>query len=135
MSLVGDRERDRAAASLRRHYLQGRLSAEELAERLHLALRARSTADLRAALRDLPPAWRATQEVLAPTARAAARAATFLALAAAWSFCSIVLLIVFVALTIAGGPSAGATLVFLLLWLALTYGVFRTWQRTGSGRV
>ena len=135
MSLVGDRERDRAAASLRRHYLQGRLSAEELGERLHLALRARSTADLRAALRDLPPPWRTTQELLAPTARAAARAATFLALAAAWSFFSIVLLIVFVALTIATGPSATATLAFLLLWLALTYGVFRTWQRGGGGRI
>ena len=131
MSLVGDRERDRAAAALRRHYLQGRLSADELAERVHLVLRARSVADLREALSDLPPPWRTTQELVAPAARLATRAATFLALATAWSFCSIALLVAFVVLTIATGPSGTAAAVFLLLWFALTYGVFRAWQRGG----
>ena len=62
MSLVGDRERERAASALRRHYLQGRLTAEELGERIHMALRARSTSDLRDALRDLPPPWHSLQE-------------------------------------------------------------------------
>ena len=131
MSLVGDRDRDRAAAALRRHYLQGRLSADELGERIHLALRARSVADLREALRDLPPPWRTTQELVAPAARLATRAATFLALATAWSFCSIILLTAFVIITIAAGPSGTAALIFLLLWFLLTYGVFRTWQRGG----
>src|SRR5919201_4584265 len=127
MSLVGDRERERAATALRRHYLNGRLSADELGERVHLALRARSTADLRDALRDLPPPWRTTQELVAPAARLATRTATFLALATAWSFCSVMLLVAFVVLTIATGPSGTAAAVFLFLWYANTYGVFRAW--------
>ena len=125
MSLVGDRERERAAASLRRHYLQGRLSAEELSDRVHAVLRARSTADLREALRDLP------QDLGAPARHFAARTATFLALAVAWWFFSVVLLVAFVIVTIAGGLSGTAALVFLLVWLALTYGLWRTWQRGG----
>ena len=44
--LVGDRERDRAANELARHYREGRLSADELAQRLETALRARNGAQL-----------------------------------------------------------------------------------------
>ena len=58
MSLIGDRERDRAALELRRHYLRGRLSVEELDRRVSLAVAARSSRDLGRALRDLPAPWR-----------------------------------------------------------------------------
>lgn len=133
MSLVGDRERDRVAASLRRHYLHGRLSLEELADRVHVALAARSRADLRAALRDLPPSWRDVDALAAPVARTVTRAATFVALAGVWLFFSLVLLISFAVAALFGGPSATETLVFVLGWVGLTYGVWRVWQR-GSRR-
>src|SRR5437016_2893481 len=56
--LVGDRERDRAAHELQRHYREGRLSVDELAQRLETALRARNAGQLRSALSELPGAWR-----------------------------------------------------------------------------
>src|SRR6266536_2745540 len=56
MALVGDRERERTSALLGRHYLEGRLTVEELAERVELVLHARDHADLRAACRRLPAA-------------------------------------------------------------------------------
>src|SRR2546429_9323455 len=52
--LVGDPERDRAAHELQRHYREGRLSADELAQRLETALRARDAGQLRSALKELP---------------------------------------------------------------------------------
>ena len=55
-SLVGDPERDRAANELQRHYREGRLSVEELAERLETALHARTGLQLRSALNELPAA-------------------------------------------------------------------------------
>jgi len=51
---VSDADRDRAAALLRAHFAVGRLTAEELAERLTAALRARTFGDLRRVLADLP---------------------------------------------------------------------------------
>lgn len=133
MSLVGDRERDRAAASLRRHYLQGRLTLDELSDRVHAALGARSRADLRAALSDLPPSWQELGEPLAAASRTLTRVATFVALAWLWAFLSLVLLVSFAVLSLVGGPSGTATLVFLLLWVGLSYGTWRAWQR-GSRR-
>jgi Domain of unknown function (DUF1707)/2TM domain len=52
---VGDAERRQTADTLERHYVDGRLSAEELAERLRQARAARTRAELDAVLRDLPP--------------------------------------------------------------------------------
>ena len=57
---VGDSERDNALAALGKHYAAGRLSGEELDERISAALRARTRSDLWALLGDLPgegPAW------------------------------------------------------------------------------
>ena len=51
---VGDAERDEVAAALREHYAQGRLDRDEFDERLERALPARTHADLRALLADLP---------------------------------------------------------------------------------
>src|SRR5437763_13514467 len=52
---VGDAERRHTADTLQRHYVDGRLSAEELAERVRQATAARTRAELDAELRDLPP--------------------------------------------------------------------------------
>jgi hypothetical protein len=51
---VGDAERDAAAAQLREHYSVGRLTLDELNERLDRAFAARTRADLNAVTRDLP---------------------------------------------------------------------------------
>src|SRR5438552_231303 len=80
MGLAADSQRERAVAALRRHYQAGRLEVEDFAERAERALRARTTGELRAALRDLPRLGEAVER-----GRAAAGAAAYIAvLAFAW---------------------------------------------------
>jgi hypothetical protein len=51
---VSDAERDATAAELREHYAAGRLTLDELNERISQAFAARTRADLSAVLHDLP---------------------------------------------------------------------------------
>jgi hypothetical protein len=51
---VGDADRDAIAAQLREHYATGRLTLDELNERLDQTFAAKTTADLNAVMRDLP---------------------------------------------------------------------------------
>ena len=51
---VSDAERDRAAQDLREHFAAGRLSEDELDERVQVAYRARTAPELHAVLEDLP---------------------------------------------------------------------------------
>ena len=51
---VSDADRERIAARLREHFAEGRLSQEELDERLSAALGAKTTGDLRRVMTDLP---------------------------------------------------------------------------------
>lgn len=51
---VGDAERDEVASALHEHFAQGRLTREELDERLSTALSAKTVGDLREVTRDLP---------------------------------------------------------------------------------
>src|SRR5262245_33662843 len=51
---VGDADRQRVVAELQRHYVEGRLNSDELAERVDTALAARTESDLAALLEDLP---------------------------------------------------------------------------------
>jgi hypothetical protein len=53
---IGDADRDAAAAQLREHYADGRLTLEELNERLDQTFAATTRADLTSVMRDLPPA-------------------------------------------------------------------------------
>jgi hypothetical protein len=57
---VGDAERDEVTTALHEHFAQGRLTREELDERLTATLSARTVGDLRAVTRDLPGALAAT---------------------------------------------------------------------------
>ena len=114
--LVGDRERDRAAYELQRHYREGRLTADELAQRLETALRARSGAQLRSALKELPAAWS-----LADPVRALRNAAILVGTAVVWMLWSVGLLVAFVAWLAANGPSLGALVVFPLLWFVASW--------------
>jgi hypothetical protein len=51
---ISDNDRERAAARLRDHYAEGRLTAEELDERITATLSARTAGDLRRVMADLP---------------------------------------------------------------------------------
>ena len=51
---VGDADRDAVAAQLREHYADGRLTLEELNERLDQTFAAKTKADLNTVMRDLP---------------------------------------------------------------------------------
>jgi hypothetical protein len=53
---VGNAEREAIAGELREHYASGRLTLEELNERLEAAFAAKTRADLSAVTRDLPSA-------------------------------------------------------------------------------
>jgi Domain of unknown function (DUF1707) len=55
---VGDADRDAVAAQLREHYADGRLTFDELNERLDQTFAAKTRADLTTVLRDLPPTAR-----------------------------------------------------------------------------
>ena len=57
---VGDADREAVAAQLREHYADGRLTLEELNERLDQAFTAKTKADLNTVMRDLPQAARPT---------------------------------------------------------------------------
>ena len=52
---IGDHERDQVSAELRAQFTAGRIGVDEFSNRLDDALRATTTAELAAALRDLPP--------------------------------------------------------------------------------
>ena len=57
---VGDADRDAVATQLREHFADGRLTLEELNERLDQAFAAKTKADLNTVMRDLPQAARPT---------------------------------------------------------------------------
>jgi DUF1707 SHOCT-like domain/Cell wall-active antibiotics response LiaF, C-terminal len=65
---VSDSDRDRAADVLREAAGQGRISFDELDERLELAYAAKTYADLAAVTHDLPQAGQVVSPVPAPTA-------------------------------------------------------------------
>ena len=128
MSLVGTRDRERLADELRRHYIEGRLSSDELADRLELALRARTQGDLFLAARSLPghALW---QEVLRPPARAVGRAAVLLALVSMWCMASLVFVLAFFVAVIVHGATAEMLAGFPLAWALMTWVLWRLWHR------
>ena len=127
--LVGDRERDRAANELARHYREGRLTADELAQRLETALRARNGAQLRSALKELPAAWSRADVV-----RTARNAAILAGTVVVWMLWNVVVLIGFVAWLAANGPSLGALLGFPLVWAAASWLLWHASSRRRARR-
>lgn len=120
---VGDPERERAAATLRKHYVEGRLTLEELTDRTGRALTAGSRADLRSALSDLPllPNPRELVEQGKTALRAAAHGVAIVLFTGLYLFFSATLLIVLAVTLLAQGASAALLLSFLLVWLLPTY--------------
>jgi hypothetical protein len=137
--LVGDRERDRTAQELQRHYREGRLTTEELAQRLETALRARNGAQLRSALKELPATvWcadsEAVREVMRSPGRVMRNAAILAGTAVVWTFWSIGMFVAFIAWLAANGPSLGALLVFPLLWFGVSWLLWNTSKRRRARR-
>ena len=114
---ISDSDRDRVAAQLRDYYAEGRLTSEELDERVTAALSAKTAGDLRRLMADLPnpsPAQAGapnTPPFAAPPRVYRRRGPRLL---------PVLLLILFAALLLPGGWIFFALLkVFLLFWLVV----------------
>ena len=115
VGLAADSQREQAVAALRRHYQAGRLEVEEFADRAERALRARTTGDLRAALRGLPRVGEAIER-----GRAAAGVAAYLAvLGFVWIVGSIVFLGA-LGIALALGAAGTGLVVLSVGWLVFT---------------
>ena len=64
---AGDADRERFVEALRQHHVDGRLTADELAERTERAYAARTLGDLDALATDLPPVPSTTSAPAAPS--------------------------------------------------------------------
>jgi len=117
--LAGERDRDRVAHELQRAYREGRLTVDELGERLHLALRARDGVQLRAALRDLPGGD--LREALRSPVRRVRNAAILVGTAVVWLLWSVSLVAAFVAWLATSGPGLVGLLVFPALWFVSSW--------------
>jgi hypothetical protein len=124
VALIGDQERERAAEQLRRHFVHGRLSVEELTDRLGVALAARRRSEVRVALAELPSTWR----------EQARRALVLVAIWLAWWTASLVLLVGFVATVVIHGLTLTGVVLFPALWLACTLAAIRTARRGRPAR-
>ena len=117
---ASDADRDAAAERLRRAAVEGRLEPEELEDRLHTALRARTYGDLQRLLNDLPPQPAVWKRDRAPAPRAALGVALRVVL---------VLVLVAVALVVAAMMAAWWML-WALVWFAFRgrgcFGVHRS---------
>jgi hypothetical protein len=125
MPLAADVQRDRVVETLRRHYLSGRLSVEDLAERTEHALAARTTSDLRLTLRDLP--W--ADELMTRAGRVVRMGAYLILLTGVWAVGSLALLLSLTVLLVAGERSAAVLLAVPVLWVVLTALVVRSGGR------
>jgi hypothetical protein len=123
MQLAGDADRERATASLREHFVGGRLTLDELSERTNAVLRARSRQDLRRALDGLPQ-WHGRA-----VAQTVTRAAAVVVFTGAWLMFSFVLLVLLGLAFLIHGVSGIDLAVFLLVWLVPTYLLSRLWRR------
>jgi Domain of unknown function (DUF1707) len=128
---AGDRDRERATAALREHYARGRLTLDEISERTDRVLSARSRADLRSALSNLPvlPNVRDLAGQGGSIVQAAVRGAVLVVLTGAYVLFSFALLLVFGLTLLVEGASGSVLLGFLLVWLIPTYLLSRVWRR------
>jgi|SRR4051812_8574917 Flp pilus assembly protein TadB len=135
--LVGDPERDRAAHELQRHYREGRLSVDELAQRLETVLHARNARQLRSALRELPSMERwvapeALRQAMRSPTRSLRNAAILVGTAVVWLFWSVGVLVAFIAWLAANGASLGAFVVFPVLWFGVSWLLWSRGKRRRS---
>jgi len=121
---AADRDRERAAAALREHYVRGRLTLDELSARTARVLRARTREDVRGALAGLPVMFDVSL-----AARSVARGAMLVVFTAAYLVFCFALLLVFGLTLLIHGASASELVGFLVVWLVPTYLLARLWRR------
>jgi len=121
VTLVGDPERERAVIALRRHYVEGRLSSDELEKRTAAALAARTRIELRWLQRDLPLE-------LGRTIRQAARSAALVAIAGTWFFLTAVLALALVVAEIAD-PGRDPAIALGLAWAVMCFAAWSLARR------
>ena len=139
---VGDADRDAIAAQLREHYADGRLTLDELNERLDRTFAARTTADLEAVMRDLPYVPRPVGASLVgstgsdwDSGRAySCRSRPFAAFAPVMALVWVFLILGAVMLFGLGGGDRPLAIVVLLAVLALLKRLFSFGVRRGGGR-
>lgn len=130
MPLVGDSERERTVATLSRHFVEGRLSVEELGARTELALGAGSRSELRTALQDLPKAWHDGVERIASAAtaaRAGLRLLGLILIAGVWAVMTLALAIALAVTLAVFGSSPAVLAAFALVWAAVSLMLLRPW--------
>jgi uncharacterized protein DUF1707 len=129
---AGDRDRDRAAAALQEHYARGRISLEELTERISQVLAARSRGDIRHAFGGLP--LLPDLDEFAARGRAALhnakRGVVLALLTTAYLLFSFTLLVVFAVVLLVQGATTAMLLGFLVVWLVPTFLMSRIWRRS-----
>jgi hypothetical protein len=121
---AADRDRERAAAALREHYVRGRLTLDELSARTARVLRARTREDVRGALAGLPIMFDVSL-----AARSVARGAMLVVFTAAYLVFCFALLLVFGLTLLIHGATAPELVGFLVVWLVPTYLLARLWRR------
>jgi hypothetical protein len=141
---VGDRDRERAAVTLREHYVRGRLTLDELSDRTGRVLAARSQQDLWNALSGLPrgvlssvPVFVDAGELVAQgrsAAQGALRVAGLVVLTGVYLLFSFALMIVLGLTLLIHGASAAVLIGFLVVWLVPTYVLGRLWHRKPGHR-
>ena len=134
--VAGDSDRERATAALQEHYVGGRLTLEELSDRTGRVLAARSRAEIRRALSDLP-LFGDPGELAArgrSLVQSVARSAMVVVFTGAYLVFSFVLLLVFGLTLLLNGASGTALVGFLLVWLVPTYLLSRVWRRPAPDR-
>jgi hypothetical protein len=129
---ASDADREAVAERLRHAAVEGRLEPDELEERLHAALRARTYGDLRSLLSDLPAtslSWeRRRGPEMVPVARTALAVAMRVAIALA-----VVAVVLVVATVLAAGWMLWA-LVWLGVWGRRSCSARTRWDRTPGPR-
>jgi Domain of unknown function (DUF1707) len=133
---AADRDRERATAALREHYVGGRLTVDELSHRTGRVLTARSRAEIRSALSDLPvlPDARELAARGRSLVQANLRRVVLVLLTAAYVVFTCSLLLVLALTLLLQGASDGMLVGFLVVWLVPTYLLTRLWHRKPQGR-
>jgi hypothetical protein len=119
---ASDADRDAVAERLRHAAIEGRLDPDELEERLHAALRARTYGDLRRLLTDLP-AKPVRWERRGDGAMPAVRTALAVAMGAVVALAVVVLVLIVAAVTAA----------WWILWAVVWFGLCR--RRSAGARL
>lgn len=131
--LVGDRTRELGVRALRRHFVSGRLSEAQLAERVESALGARTREDLADAMDGLPPVWEDLPVGVHAAAhrvrRGVRQVGLFFRFVRVWFKVNLALVLA-IGLALAVGAPVGRTLgAAAAAWVLASCGVWLVWRR------